>query len=594
MSKYLTAEVVSAAVRRLADAAVKSTLAEFLIGQRALVLAGTDSVGMGMTNEPFMRALKEVSECSSPGATSTWHGQPFFSPFGAATAAKGGFKGPKYVTNGAANTLQNWNMRPGSPYALLPGTRPMEIRRVEGQDAESLRAFFARAGGTLPGLLDSAIWWLRAVDLDEATEGDSSSNRLKHAFREAFGLGDLDATALFLDDLPEDEIHTAEMPADPCSYLPAPAESTSKVPMIGIEADLQSVLEYIRNTGIIYQPWQVATFVTAVRTKPFVILAGISGTGKTKMARLVAEATGSSVRVVPVRPDWTDSSELIGYERISGAFVAGSLLTCCQEAEQDPDRQHFLVLDEMNLARVEYYLAEVLSLVEERQRSASGSIVSQPLAPQASAEYSDVRIPENLCIVGSVNMDETTHGFSRKVLDRAFVIELSDFDLSQLPKTTSVGSGPIQWEAAQWRQPYMNLAECDVADPSLVSEVVQTLTAANSFLEAAQLQVGFRVRDEIVIFCTNARGLEAQFVDDDGNTVRPLDLALAMKVLPRIQGSGATMKRVLEGLHGLAVSGPSSSSEPGQTGEPCFPVTASRITSMLQQLEDTGFTSYWL
>jgi len=140
----------------------------------------------------------------------------------------------------------------------------------------------------------------------------------------------------------------------------------------------------------------------------------------------------------------------------------------------------------------------------------------------------------------------------------------------------------------------MNLAECDVADPSLVSEVVQTLTAANSFLEAAQLQVGFRVRDEIVIFCTNARGLEAQFVDDDGNTVRPLDLALAMKVLPRIQGSGATMKRVLEGLHGLAVSGPSSSSEPGQTGEPCFPVTASRITSMLQQLEDTGFTSYWL
>ena len=377
--------------------------------------------------------------------------------------------------------------------------------------------------------------------------------------------------------------------ADPAAYLPQPADGAA--PPAGAPGTLQAavdgVVTYIAGRGFNFQTWQVAAFVTAVRTKPFVILAGISGTGKTKLPQLVAEAAGAECRIVPVRPDWTDSSDLLGYEQLGGKFIPGDLLQLCKAAADSPDRQYFFVLDEMNIARVEYYFAEVLSVIETRTVQ-GGVQVSEPLSPRAPDPWGAVRLPANVCIVGTVNMDETTHGFSRKVLDRAFVIELADVNLS-LIQEVDPNLTPVQWPIKNWQLPFPRLADVpDVDHDARVSASITALTTVNDVLERGQLQVGYRVRDEVALFCVNASDCADSFVDADETVVSPLDLCITMKVLPRIQGGGALVRQVLEGMKAWAVPDPDASTNTD------FPQTLKRVDLMLTRLAETGFTSYWI
>ena len=135
--------------------------------------------------------------------------------------------------------------------------------------------------------------------------------------------------------------------ANPKDYLPpAPASAgpvgptapatTPTVTKKDIESTVEAIANYVASRGYTFEPWQIAAFVTAVRTKPFVILAGISGTGKTRLPQLVAEATGAAHAIVPVRPDWTDSSDLLGYEQLGGSYQPGSLLRFAKQAQSEP------------------------------------------------------------------------------------------------------------------------------------------------------------------------------------------------------------------------------------------------------------------
>ncbi|OQO90768.1 hypothetical protein B1813_14650 [Saccharomonospora piscinae] len=356
------------------------------------------------------------------------------------------------------------------------------------------------------------------------------------------------------------------------------------------------MLDYIASSGFTFEPWQVATFVTALRTKPFVILAGISGTGKTKLPQLVAEATGVEVVIVPVRPDWTDSGDLLGYERLSGEFVPGSLLMLCEEALKTPDKQFFFVLDEMNVARVEYYFAEVLSVMETRRRT-TGGIVSKPLNPSApddgGVNWGSVYLPANVSLIGTVNMDETTHGFSRKVLDRAFVLELSEVDLANYPSKSTAAVPVASWGAIAWMPNYLQLSDIDAPETNTaVTEAVNALVRANESLQPAQLQVGYRVRDEVALFCLNATEQSEYFVDRAETVLAPLDLCLSMKVLPRIQGGGAFIRDVLNDFASWTLP---NQSEAGASESPSgFGLTHERVKLMQNRLDHTGFTSYWV
>ncbi|HXQ38062.1 MAG TPA: hypothetical protein VN843_28905, partial [Anaerolineales bacterium] len=291
------------------------------------------------------------------------------------------------------------------------------------------------------------------------------------------------------------------------------------------------------------------------------------------------------------------------------------VLELAHSAAANTDQFCTCIIDEMNLARVEQYFAEVLSQIEDRHPQLNGGYRTGPLvrqvAKEADAEWGDVVIPENLAIVGTVNMDESTHPFSRKVLDRAFTIELSEVNLAQWnPKGQR--RGPVAtWPVTSWNPIKVQLSE--LANPtdqqlSEISRAIAALQAVNILLSSAQLQVGYRTRDEVAFYLLHAQQIANAFVDHEGNAVDPLDLALQMKVLPRITGDSNAIKRAVFGLLGWATTGVPLETydevntildswemlgRPSSLAQSEYPRLAARLCLMGQRLAVDGYTSYW-
>ena len=407
------------------------------------------------------------------------------------------------------------------------------------------------------------------------------------------------------------------------------------IPDAEVGAAIAEVSEYIRQRGFSFPGGLVQHYYLSLKARPFVILAGISGTGKTQLARLFAEALGAlpengRFMLIPVRPDWNDPADLIGYKDLSGAFKPGPLTLALKEASrpQNADKPHFIVLDEMNLARVEHYFSDVLSLMETRRRTLlpdrngdsaahpAGEIVTQPLLPESMFEreadraaYGNLSIPGNVYVIGTVNMDETTYPFSKKVLDRAGTIEFNHIDLMQLPQ--------VHAEAEEEAQPlladrhllggdYLQLVDAMQEYGQLIGRTAQELAQINGILEEIQAHVGFRVRDSVCFYLIyNERfGLMTR--------AEAFDNQLMQKILPRIQGSRHSVKRVLLDLLKHALGGEASkafdwreledSAEDVYTGRRSreslaaarYPQSARKIAYMLRRLDEDGFTSYWL
>ena len=228
-------------------------------------------------------------------------------------------------------------------------------------------------------------------------------------------------------------------------------------PSLSDRAVVEHIHSYITAKGFYYTQEEVMNLILSLKTKPFVILCGISGTGKTKIAQWLAESVGATedngrFTLIPVRPDWNDGSDLLGYVDIKSDFKPGPLTNVITEAENHPDKPYFVVLDEMNLARVEHYFSDVLSVMESR-RWENGRMVSSRLLPKETAGR-DLFLPSNVYIIGTVNMDETTHPFSKKVLDRANTIEFNRVRLDHLDflrslPTVAPLSGGQEWFAAR-------------------------------------------------------------------------------------------------------------------------------------------------
>ncbi|HEV2129498.1 MAG TPA: hypothetical protein VGR27_00255, partial [Longimicrobiaceae bacterium] len=303
-----------------------------------------------------------------------------------------------------------------------------------------------------------------------------------------------------------------------------------------------------------------------------------------------------------------------GYTDLQGAFRPGALLDVAREATLQPDRHWTCILDEMNLARVEHFFAEVLSRIEDRRASGGGGFASDPLlAPtlRAGADWSAVGLPPNLAVVGTVNMDESAHGFSRKVLDRAFTLELSDVNLA-LWNVAREPAEPAHWPASAWYPRATRLGELQgvtEAENASIRQTIEVLTDINGFLAPAGLQVGYRTRDEVALFVLHASDFVSSFATRTGERVDPLDLALHMKVLPRVVGGSGAVRRALLGMLGRARGGLPLTSEgeaqalleewdaAGRCGAlpgSRFPRTAARLCLMWERLLTEGFTSFWL
>ena len=327
------------------------------------------------------------------------------------------------------------------------------------------------------------------------------------------------------------------------------------------------------------------SYVSAIKSKPFLLLAGISGTGKSRIVRELARAcwTESSdeykaqkpknFEMVQVKPNWHDSSELIGYvSRVSGSpvFVAGDFLKFVAKAWENSEVPYFLCLDEMNLAPVEQYFAEYLSVVESRKCQEDGTITTDPILEKSKEDWyrvltaeltgdEDIRtrflnegicIPQNLIVVGTVNMDETTFSFSRKVLDRAMTIEMNEVDLyggldSQYEKIGKLEAGNLIGTAVEGVDVYQdNKDVCDMA--------LKYLEAVNTELEGTPFKVAYRTRNEFLLYVVNNLPYNK---DKDGNDLeqnfviaRALDEITSMKILSRIEGDETKIGKLLDKL----------------------------------------------
>ena len=376
------------------------------------------------------------------------------------------------------------------------------------------------------------------------------------------------------------------------------------------------------------------SYITAIKSKPFLLLAGISGTGKSRIVRELAHACwdeGSeeyksqkpkNFEMVQVKPNWHDSSELIGYvSRVSGSpvFVAGDFLKFVAKAWENPDVPYFLCLDEMNLAPVEQYFAEYLSVVESRKADDNGVITTDPILKKCEEQWyfdltaqltrddevrarfnkDGIAIPQNLIVVGTVNMDETTFSFSRKVLDRAMTIEMNEVDLyggldDRHEKIGKLEAGNLIGTAVEGVDVYReNKDVCDTA--------LKYLQAVNLDLDGTPFKVAYRTRNEFLLYVVNNLPYNK---DKEGNEIpqqeviaRALDEITSMKILSSVEGDETKVSAsFLDGLENTIktslVTVCPNLFEEGEGKKAYVSVSLAKLTEMKKRLT-SGYTSFW-
>lgn len=422
------------------------------------------------------------------------------------------------------------------------------------------------------------------------------------------------------------------------------------------------------------------SYLTAIRTKPFLLLAGISGTGKSRIVRELAfkscpqylqdeeGTTPGNYCMIEVKPNWHDSTELLGYySNLSKGYQFKKFVMFLVKAKMFPKVPFFICLDEMNLAPVEHYFAEILSILETRkhpkiagtdevdmeviktdpivearyfkelgQMSTTKNVstgqafsmnltdrdiymklfgietendIDEEVGKKTDLTTIGLTLPDNVIIIGTVNMDDTTHQFSRKVIDRAMTIEMNGGKLSDMYG----GSKDLEYldeaEQEKWQkafvQRYVTADEVlkvhsDVAD-IIIEKAPDKLDNINEALKGTPFEVSYRVLNELTIMI----GVMLDDPEEDGDIEsiidKALDRILLMKILPRIEGDAdmfnlssefkkkndITYDNRLEWLKELAPNIVISEDEPHQQ------TAREKIQEMIERLGNQEFTRFW-
>ena len=326
---------------------------------------------------------------------------------------------------------------------------------------------------------------------------------------------------------------------EPSSPEPEPEPESKPAPEPPAKPSLASISKYIKSQGMRIDERTLRRYHYAMRTRGFVILAGPSGTGKTWLTKLYAEAVGAEYTAAPVAPNWAANEDLLGYfNPIDQKFHASAFLEFIDRAAASWDKhrdgapEFHLTLDEMNLARIEHYFSLFLSLMEQRREDAS---------PETELTGGrTVRIPPNLKFAGTVNMDETTHGFADKVFDRAQLIELS------------IDKAAV--EAHLEGKPYAS----DLLD------IWEKTEPAGPF--------GFRVLDDIAAYITEAE-------KDGVDWQEALDDQIVGKILPKLRGIEPEAAEALQGVAALTAER--------------FPLASAKCAVMLRRQQATDVVSFF-
>jgi 5-methylcytosine-specific restriction protein B len=362
-------------------------------------------------------------------------------------------------------------------------------------------------------------------------------------------------------------------------------------------------------------------FVSALTAKPFLILTGNSGTGKTKLGQAFSAWISSSMpnanfEVVPVGADWTGNENILGYpDGLSqGSYVSKPALSLVLRAAENPRTPYFLILDEMNLSHVERYFSDILSSIE------SGAEIPLYQSGERRAGTtlvpSRVMLPKNLFVIGTVNVDETTYMFSPKVLDRANVIEfrISNEEMADfLKKPGKINLAGLHAKGKAYSSEFLNLATSQVEVPQEVREAYEhEMLEFFDVLQSHGVEFGYRVAHESARFVYFYKAL-----GDDGSGgfswfLEAFDCVVVQKFLPKLHGSRGKLAPLLQELwvrctgegvaqnrdenrdakdSGLSTAIKSEPSVKVPDGAR-FPLSAGKIGRMWRLLSENGFASF--
>lgn len=378
-------------------------------------------------------------------------------------------------------------------------------------------------------------------------------------------------------------------------------------------------------------------YLIALRTKPFVLLAGISGTGKSRIVRKLAQASvtedlqrrydpksvakgfnrwelhkPANFELIQVKPNWHNSLEVVGYKsNIGGAhYEYTPFVEFVARAWKEPEVPFFLCLDEMNLAPVEQYFAEFLSAIESRSiengfyetdpiikpfesfdtKDDEGNVVDKlsdrmiahlvgKLDTQRKSEIADrlrtkgLTLPQNLLVMGTVNMDETTFSFSRKVLDRAMSVVMNEVDYE------GFFDGNTENDVAEMNEATRNLLidrpiRGLEAENNEANTVKEYLTNINKVLEDTPFKLGYRAANEALLYVSAAYKFNS-----DADIHVALDDFTMMKILSRIEGDKRSIGNLLDDLKAVITSD--------------YPKSNEKLVKMAETLKNKQFVSYW-
>ena len=360
-----------------------------------------------------------------------------------------------------------------------------------------------------------------------------------------------------------------------------------------------------------YSNQLVTRYISSLVTKPFVLLSGLSGSGKTKLAQAYAQwlcEDKTQYCIVPVGADWTNREPLLGYvnalDNKEYILPENGALQLLIRANKNQEKPYFLILDEMNLSHVERYFADFLSVLESKDKfklhsSESNLNITNGDKFEKSIEVpSTLSWPKNLFVVGTVNIDETTYMFSPKVLDRANVIEfrINETEMgSYLSEATDVTD--LNGEGKSMGESFVTIATEKAKANS--DTLKTTLNNFFSTLQEVGAEFGYRTASEIQTLFGQIDVVNPDFSEKENEKI---DIAIMQKLLPKLHGSRSKLTPILKTLATLCYQNNEDftleqkdkvfETVKEDTRTVQNPISLEKITRMYHNVISNGFTSY--
>lgn len=374
---------------------------------------------------------------------------------------------------------------------------------------------------------------------------------------------------------------------------------------------IEKFMEEIYESGYIYSNLLIKRFICLLLTKPFVLLTGLSGSGKTKLAQAFAEWISESdeqVCLIPVGADWINREPILGYPNAleQNKYVKpdnGVLdLLINANKEENKYKPYFLILDEMNLSHVERYFADFLSVMESDKYITIHSYKEckdqngQPIPGK-------IYLSNNIFIIGTVNIDETTYMFSPKVLDRAGVIEfkVTHDDIDDFTEN------PVKGDISKIKNSGANMANDFVEktnnkeDNNFDKVFTKVLLDFFDELKKVGAEFGYRTISEIYQYINKVKLLEKESNSDKWENDTIIDTIVIQKLLPKLHGSRRKLEPVLKSIAKLCLNEyidveaklkSEIKSDYSNDIEVKYKISYEKIQRMYIRLLNDGFTSF--